>query len=517
MVAGGDGMSRRTFFKQLGGFGLAAVAAPDEWGFAGTPANPANPLRLHPFIEAHPEAVFIRRTKVAVKTDAEAIRRETLAFARQVFRLEKGPGTASPTVAIKPNLTSTKNTGLTYAIITDTHAVEGLVQGLEELGVDPASIFVREGLHREQATTGYAELAKRAGIHYGDDVARTPTTIECPGGVVFRRTKYLGPFAYDGTFVVNVAKYKAHSMGLTLAVKNLQGTNVPPYIRFCNDLVPAIAADFQPDALAHVEALFQKHRKAGLPRWETSQGAWMERWVERTIDHYALIGPKVGLHVIEGIYAQDGDAFDGGPGPSGLPNIFMTNMLIFGRDAFRMDIVGHWLGGHEPGNFGLFHVARERGVSTALDPKNIPVYEWTDDGPKLTSLEKFERTPLLTPYLAKPGEAKFHMVNEPYAYAPETKAACLSGGDRPSLRALGHVPGADGRSSLVAEYALPADGPASLEVFDSWGERVGVVAQGRLGRGVHAASWHPGRLTAGEYWFRLQAGGVELLRKAALA
>jgi hypothetical protein len=242
----------------------------------------------------------------------------------------------------------------------------------------------------------------------------------------------------------------------------------------------------------------------------------MEMWAQRTIDHYALIQPHVGLHVIEGIYAQDGDAFDGGPGPSGLPNQFMTNVLVFGKDAFRLDIVGHWLGGHEPGNFGLFHLARERGVSTALDPRNIPVYEWTDDGPKLTPLEKLERTALLTPYLEKPGEPKYHMVNEPYAYAPEAKAACLSGGERPSLRALGQFPSADGRASLAAEYGLPAEASASLEVYDSWGQRVGVVARGRLARGVHAASWIPGRMAPGEYWFRLQAGGVDLLRKVIL-
>ena len=415
-------MSRRTFFRQLGGFGLASVAAPDGWAFASAPSvspSPASPLRLHPFIAAHPEAVFIRRTKVAAKTDAEAIRREALTFARQVFTLRKGPGvSASPTVAIKPNLTSTKRTGLTYAIITDTYAVEGLVDGLKELGVAPGSIFIREGLHKEQATTGYAEMALRAGVHYGDDVARTPTTKECPDGVVFRRTKYLGPFAYPDTFLINVAKHKTHSMGLTLCVKNLQGTNIPPYIRFCNDLVPSIAADFQPDALAHVDALFEKHLKAGLPRWETAKGAWMERWAQRTIDHYALIQPSVGLHVIEGIYAQDGDAFDGGPGPSGLPNQFMTNVLVFGKDAFRLDIVGHWLGGHEPGNFGLFHLAKERGVSTALDPRNIPVYEWTDDGPKLTPLDKFERTPLLAPYLEKPGESKYHMVERAVRLRP---------------------------------------------------------------------------------------------------
>jgi len=510
-------MSRRAFFRQFAGFGLATVAAPDEWARASTPPAAGSPLGLHPFVEAHPEAVFIRRTKVAAKTDAEAIRREALALARQIFTLRKGPGVpASPTVAFKPNLTSTKRTGLTYAIVTDPYAVEGFVDGLKELGVAPGSIYAREGLHVEQPTTGYAELARRAGIHYGDDEARTPTTLECPDGVVFRRTKYLGPFAYPGTFVVNVAKLKSHSMGLTLCVKNLQGTCIPPYIRFCNDLVPSIAADFQPDAMAHVETLFEKHLKAGLPRWETAKAAWMERWVQRTIDHYALIRPSVGLHVIEGIYAQDGDAFDGGPGPSGLPNQFMTNVLVFGKDAFRLDVVGHWLGGHEPGNFGLFHLAKERGVSTALDPRNIPVYEWTDDGPKLTPLDRFERTPLLTPYLEKPGEAKFHMVNEPFAYPAEAKAACLSGGDRPSLRALGETPSATGRNSLVVEYGLPADGPASLEVFDSLGERVGVLAAGRVPRGVHASTWRPERRPPGTYWWRLRAGGMDLLRPVTL-
>jgi len=222
-------VSRRTFFKQLGGVGLATLAAPNDWAFASAASVPAGAGAPGPppFVEAHPEAVFIRRTKVAAKTDAEAIRREALAFARQVFTLEKGPGiSASPTVAIKPNLTSTKRTGLTYAIITDTYAVEGLVDGLKDLGVDPGSIFIREGLHKEQATTGYAEMALRAGVHYGDDLARTPTTLECPDGVVFRRTKYLGPFAYPDTFLINVAKHKTHSMGLTLCVKNLQGTNI---------------------------------------------------------------------------------------------------------------------------------------------------------------------------------------------------------------------------------------------------------------------------------------------------
>jgi len=511
-------VGRRTFFRQLAGFGLATVASPDEWARASAPAATGGPLGLHPFIEAHPEAVFIRRTNVAVKTDSEAIRREALALAREIFALRKGPGlSATQTVAFKPNLTSTKKTGLTHAIVTDPYVVEGFIDGLKPLGVRPESIYVREGLMVEQPTTGYPEMARRAGVHYGDDDARTPTTKECPDGVVFRRTKYLGPFAYADTFLINVAKHKTHSMGLTLCVKNLQGTNVPPYIRFCGGINPAIGADFQPDAQAHVEALFEKHLKAGLPRWETAKGLYMEMWAQRTIDHYALIQPSVGLHVIEGIYAQNGDGFDGGPGPSGLPDVCMTNILVFGRDAFRVDIVGHWLGGHEPGNFGLFHLGKERGVSTALDPKNIPVYEWADGGPRLAPLDRFARVPLATPYLPKPGEDRFHLCNEPFAYPAEAVAECLSGGRRPRLRALGAAPSLSGRPSLLAEYALPGGGPASLEVYDSWGTRIGVLAQGRMPRGVHASTWRPERLAPGDYWYRLRADGVDLLQRATLA
>ena len=366
----------------------------------------------------------------------------------------------------------------------------------------------------EQPTTGYAEMALRAGIHYGDADARTPTTRECPDGVVFRRTKYLGPFSYPGAFLVNVAKHKTHAMGLTLCVKNLQAPTCRPTSVSAAGSAPALAADFQPDAQKHVDDLYERHLAAGLPRWETAKGAWMEMWAQRTIDHYTLIRPSVGLNVIEGIYAQNGDGFDGGPGPSGLPEVFMTNVLVFGRDAFRVDIVGHWLGGHEPGNFGLFHLAKERGVSTALNPRNVPVYEWTDDGPRLAPLESFARVPLATPYLPKPDEARFHLCDAPYAYAPEPLSACLSGGERPSLRALGAA--RPGHGALTAEYGLPSDALGSLEVYDARGERVAVLAQGRLARGLHAATWRPEGLARGACWWRFRTGGVDLVRPATL-
>ncbi len=505
-------MQRRRFFERLAGAGALALVRPDDLVHGATPAPAAAPLSVHPFVAAHPEAVFIRRTKVKVKTDAEAIRRESRKLFERVFVLQKGRGIPSPpVVAIKPNLTSTKKTGLTHAIITDPYMVEGMVDALEEKGVPAGSIFAREGLGVEQPTTGYREMARRAGIHYGDAFAREPLTLECPDGVVFRRTKYLGPFATPGSFLVNVAKLKSHAMGLTLCVKNLQGTNLPPYIRFCGGINPAIADAFQPDAQAHVDERYEAHRRAGLPRWDTAKGAWMEMWAQRTLDHYALVQPTVGLHVIEGIYAQNGDGFDGGPGPSGLPDVFLTNVVVFGRDAFRVDIVGHWLGGHEPGNIGLFHLAKERGLSTALDPRNVPVYEWTKHGPKLRRLDSFARQPLTTLYLQREGEERYHLCDEPFAYAPEPKAACLSGGTRPSLLALGAAPGENGRA-FACEYGLPEDALASLEVYDDAGRRAGMVTAGPASRGIHAAAWEPGEAAPGTYWWRLRASGVDLLR-----
>ena len=504
-------MDRRVFLKSIAGYGLASSFAPAANLLAHEPDS-SDRFGLHPFIEAHPEAVFIRRTNVASKTDGDGIRREAHALASRIFILRDKAGIPlNHKFSFKPNLTSTKGTGLSYAIVTDPFAVEGLVERLKQMGIAAGNIYVREGLMVEQPVTGFSDMARRQGIHYGDSDSRTPTLKECPDGVVFRRTKYLGPFNYPDSYLINVCKFKTHSMGLTLCVKNLQGTNIPPYIRFCGGIQNSIGQDFQPDAAQHVEDLYLKHREAGIPRWATERGQWMEMWAHRTIDHYSLIKPNVGLNIIEGVYAQNGDAFDGGPGRDGTPEIFMTNVFIFGRDAFRVDIIGHWLAGHEPGNFGLFHLAKERGASRALNPRNIPVYSWEDSGPELTPLDKFTRTPLATPYLPKPGESRFHMCDEPFAYPAEPVSACLSGGDEPSLQVLGKVKQANTRLSLVLEYSLPADGYALLEIYNRAGERVGMPVAGRVRQGVHMASWSSDRITPGIYASRLRTQGTDRL------
>jgi hypothetical protein len=501
-------MDRRAFLKTAAGVGVASNVWPSlrPLGHEGT--APAY-FGLHPFIEAHPEAVFIRQTHVSARNDSAAKRREAFELARRIFTRRDSPGLGPfDKFAIKPNITATLGKGLNFAIITDPHVVEGLIDGLRQAGVSAGNIYARDALYVDQPGTGYQEMSQRSGVHYSDNDGRSPMTRECPQGVVFRRTKYLGPFNYPDTHLINVAKLKSHAMGLTLCVKNLQGTNIHPYIEFCGGLQKAIAQDFQPDAQSHVDDLQDKHQQAGIPRWDTAKAGWMEMWVQRTIDSYSLVRSSVLLNIIEGIYAQNGDGFTTGPGPGGVPEIFLTNVLIFGKDAFRVDIVGHWLGGHEPGNFGLFHIGKERGVSTALNPRNIPVYRWEDAGPQLIALDQVARTPLPSPYLGRESEPRFHLCNESYAYPSEPQAACLRGGDSPSLRVLGQSQPGNRASALTVEFNLPRDTHARLEMYNALGERVGVLAEGLIRRGVQAVDWITQRRPSGLYTCRLWAEGV---------
>ena len=123
-----------------------------------------------------------------------------------------------------------------------------------------------------------------------------------------------------------------------------------------------------------------------------------------------------GLHIVEGVYAMDGNGFGAGPhekNPEGYTSRdFMSNVIIFGLDPFRVDIISHWIAGHEPGNFGLFHISIERGFSDVLDPHDIPVYIWKDGQATLTQLKALPRTPLVTYYLqrdyAGQNEPRFH-------------------------------------------------------------------------------------------------------------
>jgi len=474
-------------------------------------ARPAGSyLGLHPFIQSHPEAVFVLRTNVADRKDAAAKQSVGKTLVRRLFTLQDEPGVPlSSKIAIKPNLTHNNNSGDAYAIITDREFLGGMIDGIKEIGVSGSQIYVRDGMGTNQRDTKYQDMAARTGVHYDDAADRGTAMKDCPEGVVFNRIGYLGPFMYPDAHLINVAKFKTHAMGMTLATKNLQGLTVRPYLAFCQGLQPEIAGDFQPDAQKHCDALHQQHRKAGIPRWDTPNAASMEMWAQRALDNYAVVKPAVGLHVIEGISGQNGDAFTGGPGPGGTAEVFLTNLVLFGKDPIRLDILGHWLGGHEPGNFGLFHLAKERGLSTALDPRNIPVYVWEDNGPRLTPLASLEklRTPLTCPYLAKAGEPSYHLCNEPCTYPSEPAAGSPQAGQRPALRVLGHMGAEGNESTAVLEYVIPSRVDAVLDVYDVAGLRVRRLAAGPVTRGIHMASFDTRGVAAGKYLCSLRAAG----------
>lgn len=93
-------------FPQVGrhGGGSVPAAALRAWpsAYQGGPRY----FGLHPFVAAHPEAVFIKRTQVVYKLDAAAKMAEGKALARELFTLQDTPGfSVTDKVAMKPNIT----------------------------------------------------------------------------------------------------------------------------------------------------------------------------------------------------------------------------------------------------------------------------------------------------------------------------------------------------------------------------------------------------------------------------
>jgi hypothetical protein len=113
--------------------------------------------------------------------------------------------------------------------------------------------------------------------------------------------------------------------------------------------------------------------------------------------------------MIEGIYGRDGDGFT-------LGQDYLTNLVMFSKDKFRLDLIGLYLGGHEPGNVHLYRIAKERGLSDTFNPWEVPLYEWTDGAAVPRKLTDFPRHPLKTIYLAREGEPELHLVNDPFDY-----------------------------------------------------------------------------------------------------
>jgi hypothetical protein len=301
------------------------------------------------------------------------------------------------------------------------------------------------------------------------------------------------------TFLINMAKFKSHQMGITASIKNLQGITAKRFHNFCagtTDVFKTLDKRyhefFHSDYLAKIAELHKLHVEKGIPRWNNVMdrppdggGFWMEQWVNRTLDNVSVT--PTGINIVEGIYGRDGDGFSNGS-HGGKPQDFMSNNVIFGIDPFRVDIITHWLAGHEPGNFGLFHIAIERGMSNVLDPFDIPVYLWKDGKAKLVKLDSLKRTPLVTLYLRTSIdgllEDKYHLCNEPFDYS-KWKTGKISANTLPSIKALG----TDSKDQVVMEVSVPDKGDVFVDIMNNNGEVVWRLQAEGLEPGNHQVVW----------------------------
>jgi hypothetical protein len=239
-----------------------------------------------------------------------------------------------------------------------------------------------------------------------------------PGGVVYQRIPHFAPTGDSDTWLFNIAKWKAHAMCLTQSVKNEQGLVAHPFVRFCpgwsNVLKPApvMKECIAPNVEQKIKTYFENHKRNGFHRYfgpneQRVSPIAQEIWAHKTCDNQSVM--KTGLAMVEGIYGRDGDGF-------GVGDDIMANVVMFSKHKFRLDVVGLWLGGHEPGNVHLYRIAKERGLTDTFNPWEIPVYEWVNGKAEPRKLSDFPRTPLKTAYLRLPGEPVYHMVNERFDY-----------------------------------------------------------------------------------------------------
>ena len=547
---------RRDFFKtSLLLAGAASVARPASVFAAAS--KPSGYFGVHPFVEQHPEAVFIMRTHVDKKTNSGACKQVGLDFGRTVFvPMDNSGAPVSSILATKPNLTGhepvDKKKGMTLedtmGITTDAFFVEGIFNSLTELGLSSKNMHTRDingdsiieprGYVAMGQRTGATVASKKTRIASADD-ANDPSAFvwkEVPDGVVYEQIPYMWPFNAPNAWNLNLAKFKAHEMGLTLTCKNLQGTNASPFQGYCQkweaiDRMQRLEkiikkSVINPKVHDIVDVTFKRHKET-IPRWDIPDcpanapeyinllGEYnvlcMELWAHRTIDN--ISASNFGLHVIEGIYGRDGD-FNWGPNPYGNDNIkqplgrawdYMTNIVIFGKNPYLVDNVGHWLGGHESGNFGLFHVAMERGKAGVLNPMNIPVYEWQDGAAVRRPLTSFTRTPLKTFHLQKwqTKEPFWHLCDEPFDYNKVTEKK-LAIPAKPTSRILNeHYPNAN-NPQLAIEYSVPETGWALVEVLDQNGNNLEVLTNSICDPGYHMAAWNTEKYSSGSYKYRLR-------------
>jgi uncharacterized protein (DUF362 family) len=420
-------LSRRDFLRAAP-VGAAAISGN---GLLAAPARlPKAYFGLNPVIEQNPKAVFILRARVPHKMHEESKREAGLKLAREIFvPLDGPPGIpVSHRIILKPNVCSVREKRRpnveNWGTGTDPQFYEGMVMGMKELGLAKFHFLEANNFHAWNFR-GFSDINERLGVQMNEPERRVRnfkegydmTWTKVPDAVVYSRIPHYAPVNERDTWMLNIAKWKSHGMCMTLSVKNEQGLVVKPFVRFCPGWSMVTGApdwmqpDIHPEVERRVNRYYENHRKLGYARYESTaklSPMHQEIWAHKTCDNMSVL--KTGLAMIEGIYGRDGNGF-------GIGNDHLTNLVMFSKDKFRLDAIGMYLGGHEPGNVNLFRVAKERGLTDTFNPWEIPVYEWVDGRAEARKLDAFERTGLKTYYLQKAGEPEYHLVNEPFDYS----------------------------------------------------------------------------------------------------
>ena len=67
--------------------------------------------------------------------------------------------------------------------------------------------------------------------------------------------------------------------------------------------------------------------------------------------------------------------------------------------------------------------------------------------------------------------------------------------------------------STLFQFDMPKAGPATMVVYNTFGQQVAVLVNGSMAAGQHKVTWQPHNLSSGVYYYRFEAGGFSATRQ----
>ncbi len=385
---------------------------------------------IRPEIANNHRAVFLVETHVSALRDKQGLfseaRPQLFEIGKQVVPqiFVKGTHKGGNTL-ILPNFTNVPIDALRHnpavGIITSPDFIAGFQTSLRELGntnVIISSRGVNAQNHRQAGIYSVFDehkinLIEANYLRFAHYDKKELNWYKIPKPMVWKRIPTTRPIGDKDCFFINMPTLKAHNIGPTLSVKNLQGAVPTGYGHFCNrwSMMEILArysynidfdSDFVKNYYENVEAAFLKHRAAGFKHWDyenayqayEAKGGWEqfkkakgdskktkefmegipallmhdEQWLQRALDSALTIKPNI--NIIEGIIGRDGSGFDTGKDE-------ICNIIVIGLSMTEVDSIGSYIMGHNPNELPYTRVAKERGLGEC-DPKKIDLY-WIRD------------------------------------------------------------------------------------------------------------------------------------------